>query len=179
MSENLCYTDAYLRMVEATVTAVEPGPEDGSTGPLVGLDRTVFYPGGGGQPADAGVLSRTDGSRVTVTGARKSGDEARDLCLDALHLKARTFRDRSSGRSSAAGNDHSQPIKVRNDAPMPLQHRKPDQQDQRDGQAEHGRQHLEGGRRLRGRRPEARDPGTAPQAGRDAVWPRRLFVGHQ
>ena len=75
MSENLCYTDAYLRMVEATVTAIEPAPEDGSTGPLVGLDRTVFYPGGGGQPADAGVLIRTDGSRVTVTGARKTGDE--------------------------------------------------------------------------------------------------------
>ena len=44
MSENLCYSDAYLRSVEATVTAV-----DAAEGTVV-LDRTVFYPGGGGQP---------------------------------------------------------------------------------------------------------------------------------
>ena len=83
MSENLCYTDAYLRMVEATVTAIEPAPEDGSTGPLVGLDRTVFYPGGGGQPSDTGTLIRaSDGTTWHVRGARKvDGEIGHELAI--------------------------------------------------------------------------------------------------
>ena len=45
MSDNLCYRDAYARETQAQVLAVDP--ESGA----VLLDRTVFYPGGGGQPA--------------------------------------------------------------------------------------------------------------------------------
>ena len=38
------------------------------------LDRTVFYPGGGGQPSDRGLLLRaSDGRRWRVAGARKDG----------------------------------------------------------------------------------------------------------
>ena len=69
MSENLCYTDAYLRSVEATVVAVEP-----AEGTVV-LDRTVFYPGGGGQPADQGWLRASAGRSWQVRGAKKSGDD--------------------------------------------------------------------------------------------------------
>ena len=43
----LCNEDAYLREFDATVTAVT---EKG-----VVLDQTAFYPGGGGQPPDAGL----------------------------------------------------------------------------------------------------------------------------
>jgi misacylated tRNA(Ala) deacylase len=69
--EQLAYTDAYARAIEARVIAVESG--DLLT--LV-LDRTVFYPGGGGQPSDRGVILRTsDGRSWTVRGARKSGGE--------------------------------------------------------------------------------------------------------
>jgi misacylated tRNA(Ala) deacylase len=69
--EQLCYTDAYARSVEATVRHVEMGET-----PLVVLDRTVFYPGGGGQPSDRGLLLRsTDGRSWTVRAARKSGGE--------------------------------------------------------------------------------------------------------
>jgi len=39
------------------------------------LDATVFYPGGGGQPADTGWLRADDGGAWQVTGARKAGDE--------------------------------------------------------------------------------------------------------
>ncbi len=74
MSENVCYTDAYARSVEATVVSVEPPAAEGS-GALVVLDRTVFYPGGGGQPADQGSLRAADGRTWAVRSARKSGDD--------------------------------------------------------------------------------------------------------
>ena len=66
--EQICYSDAYLRTVEARVVAVESGDAH-----LVTLDRTVFYPGGGGQPSDRGTLLRAaDGRSWTVRSARKS-----------------------------------------------------------------------------------------------------------
>jgi misacylated tRNA(Ala) deacylase len=69
--EQICYADAYARSVEAKVADVEAGEA-----PLIVLDRTVFYPGGGGQPSDRGLLLRTaDGRSWTVRGARKAGDE--------------------------------------------------------------------------------------------------------
>ena len=61
-TELLYLADAYLRDVEATVTGVD--------GDRVTLDRTVFYPTGGGQPHDTGTLG--DARVVDVT---KEGDE--------------------------------------------------------------------------------------------------------
>ena len=70
-AEQLCYTDAYARTVVARVRHVEPGEN-----PLLVLDRTVFYPGGGGQPSDRGSLLRAaDGRSWTVRGAKKVGGE--------------------------------------------------------------------------------------------------------
>jgi misacylated tRNA(Ala) deacylase len=72
MNVQLCYTDAYARSADARIVSVDTG---GDT-PLVVLDRTVFYPGGGGQPPDRGLLLRTaDGRQWTVRGARKAGRE--------------------------------------------------------------------------------------------------------
>lgn len=67
MTEELFRDDAYLQSCEATVTAVTP---DG-----IVLDRTVFYPEGGGQPGDTGVL-RWDGGETAITGTRKAPDGA-------------------------------------------------------------------------------------------------------
>ena len=77
--EQLCYTDAYARSVTATVRHVETGDAI-----LLVLDRTVFYPGGGGQPSDRGlVLRASDGRTWTVKGARKAGGEiVHELELD-------------------------------------------------------------------------------------------------
>ena len=49
MTEILCYDDSYLREFDATVI-------DAASKGVV-LDRTAFYPGGGGQPADSGLLN--------------------------------------------------------------------------------------------------------------------------
>jgi misacylated tRNA(Ala) deacylase len=69
VSENLCYTDAYARRSDAVVLEVDP--EAGA----VLLDRTVFYPGGGGQPADTGRLTDASGASWAVSGAKKRGDD--------------------------------------------------------------------------------------------------------
>jgi misacylated tRNA(Ala) deacylase len=73
VSENLCYTDAYVRTASASVREVQPAGE--GKGALVVLDRTVLYPGGGGQPADRGVLRADDGRSWVVVSARKVGDD--------------------------------------------------------------------------------------------------------
>ena len=57
-----------LRAVEATVVGVEPESR------MVALDKTVVYPGGGGQPCDEGMLTRlADGREWPVLAARKAG----------------------------------------------------------------------------------------------------------
>ena len=48
MTDLLCYTDSYMREFDAMVTDASPKG--------VVLDRTAFYPGGGGQPSDTGEL---------------------------------------------------------------------------------------------------------------------------
>jgi misacylated tRNA(Ala) deacylase len=62
-TEPLFQQDAYLRQCMARV--VELLPEG------VVLDRTIFYPLGGGQPGDSGLLRANDGREWQVLGARK------------------------------------------------------------------------------------------------------------
>ncbi|MEO5964403.1 MAG: alanyl-tRNA editing protein [Candidatus Limnocylindrales bacterium] len=67
-----CYQDPYLRSVGARVMEVSTG--DGA--PVVVLDTTAFYPGGGGQPSDRRLILRTaDGRSWTVRAARRIGGE--------------------------------------------------------------------------------------------------------
>ncbi|RWS95847.1 hypothetical protein DN618_17825 [Aeromonas caviae] len=58
-TELLFRDDAYLTETQATVVAIN---ERGG----IELDRTVFYATGGGQPGDAGVLVRGDGSEIAI-----------------------------------------------------------------------------------------------------------------
>jgi misacylated tRNA(Ala) deacylase len=70
--DEVCYRDAYVRGLEARV--LEVSTADGP--PLVVLDATTFYPGGGGQPSDRGVVLRTeDGRTWTVRSAKRAGGE--------------------------------------------------------------------------------------------------------
>ncbi len=66
-TDQLFQTDSYLREFDAQVLGVDEDRHG-----LV-LDRTAFYPGGGGQPADHGTLS-TGSATLSVTGCKREGD---------------------------------------------------------------------------------------------------------
>jgi misacylated tRNA(Ala) deacylase len=65
MADLLFRDDAYLKTAAAQVVARH------DTG--LELDRTVFYPLGGGQPGDIGALIRANGDRVPIVDTRKGG----------------------------------------------------------------------------------------------------------
>lgn len=67
-TEALYYQDPYLKEMQATVLRSLPAGE----GHWVILDRTVFYPEGGGQPADHGLL-QAGGRQLPVTDVQKIG----------------------------------------------------------------------------------------------------------
>ena len=64
MTDALYLADAYLKQFDAEVASVSP---EG-----VYLDRTAFYPAGGGQPADRGRLTLSDDRSVGVADVRKT-----------------------------------------------------------------------------------------------------------
>jgi misacylated tRNA(Ala) deacylase len=76
MTEELFREDATLTQCEARVIALGEGG--------VILDRTVFYPLGGGQAGDTGVLRLANGRELIVTDTRKSKEHAGGV----LHLLA-------------------------------------------------------------------------------------------
>ena len=63
MTEEVFRQDAYARSCEARITAVDDAG--------VRLDRTVFYPLGGGQPGDRGELVINDGNTISIVDTRK------------------------------------------------------------------------------------------------------------
>ncbi|MGH7682350.1 MAG: alanyl-tRNA editing protein [Candidatus Eiseniibacteriota bacterium] len=66
MTQRLYYDDSHIRTFSATVSAVR----DTDAGPRIALDRTAFYPGGGGQPPDLGTI----GSWSVLEVAESEGD---------------------------------------------------------------------------------------------------------
>jgi misacylated tRNA(Ala) deacylase len=76
MSTTLLFReDAYLRSATARVVAADPRG--------IELDRTVFYPQGGGQAGDTGTLRRADGALIPIIDTRKG---ASPECV--LHVPA-------------------------------------------------------------------------------------------
>ena len=65
MTEYLFQTDSYLKTFDAVVQALD------DTAHSILLDRTAFYPGGGGQPCDAGTIL-WDGKEIGVDRVRKT-----------------------------------------------------------------------------------------------------------
>lgn len=75
MTELLFYQDAYLKNFEAEVVRVD--------GHGIVLDRTVFYPKGGGQPGDSGLLRAADGRETLIVDTRKAA-----VAGEVLHIPA-------------------------------------------------------------------------------------------
>jgi misacylated tRNA(Ala) deacylase len=74
-TELLFRDDAYLKTAAARVIAVhDRGIE---------LDRTIFYPQGGGQLGDTGVMIRENGERIAIADTRKG-----DAIDSVVHLPA-------------------------------------------------------------------------------------------
>ncbi len=73
--EFLFREDPYLKQCTAKVVSSEPG--------AIRLDRTVFYPMGGGQPGDTGVLHPESGDEIQIIDTRKGTDHD-----DVVHVPA-------------------------------------------------------------------------------------------
>jgi misacylated tRNA(Ala) deacylase len=80
MTEELFRRDSYVRECEARIVAVT---EQG-----IVLDRTVFYPLGGGQAGDAGVLVLADGRELSIADTRKCKDSEGRPTHDIAHVPA-------------------------------------------------------------------------------------------
>ena len=74
-TQKLYYQDPYLREFPATVLSCETAGEVWK----VVLDQTAFYPEGGGQPADHGVL-KTAGGEIAVTGVHEKNGAVVHTC---------------------------------------------------------------------------------------------------
>ncbi|MDP2518908.1 MAG: alanyl-tRNA editing protein [Shimia thalassica] len=81
MTDLIFREDAYLRETEATVTGITP------EGGII-LDRTVFYPTGGGQPGDNGVLSWSNGALTIATTIKGENDDIILVPAEASALPA-------------------------------------------------------------------------------------------
>ncbi len=77
MTDLIYQQDSAVREFRATVTAVDA--EHGA----VALDRTAFYPGGGGQPCDVGFLD-VAGHTLAVTKVQRGGGEVWHLVAGGL-----------------------------------------------------------------------------------------------
>ena len=74
MTEDLFRQDSYLRQCDAVVTGVDDD--------AIVLDRTVFYPMGGGQPGDVGTISWQGGSASVVDTRYGEGGAIRHIVAE-------------------------------------------------------------------------------------------------
>ena len=84
MTQDLFRQDAYLRECSARITAV--------TDAGIVLDQTVFYPLGGGQAGDSGVLVLADGTQITIADTRKGKDADGNPASDIVHVPGQEDR---------------------------------------------------------------------------------------
>ena len=73
MTEPLYSRDAYARSTEAIVIGLRPASDVGREHADLVFDRTVFYPGGGGQPSDSGLIRAAGRQPRTIAGAHRAG----------------------------------------------------------------------------------------------------------
>ncbi len=76
MTERLFEKDAYLKVFQAEVRSCEKKKKKYA----VVLDQTAFFPEGGGQPGDHGVLKTEEGNEVHITDTIEENGEIYHLC---------------------------------------------------------------------------------------------------
>jgi len=92
MTEEIFRGESYVASCEARVLSVD---ESG-----IRLDRTVFYPVGGGQPGDTGTLSVPDGLEIRIVDTRK-GERPGEI----IHVPEGPVPASLAGRDVVAGID--------------------------------------------------------------------------
>ena len=100
-TEKLYYIDSHLFDFEATVLDCR----ETETGWAVLLDKTAFFPEGGGQPADTGFIDS-----IPVTDVQEQGGEILHFCGQALpvgdHLAGRVEREQRLVRMQNHSGEH-------------------------------------------------------------------------
>ena len=94
MTQDLFRQDSYLSECSARVTAITP------QGIL--LERTVFYPLGGGQAGDAGVLQLANGQQITIVDTRKGKAEDGSFNGQICHVPAPDLLEALLNKSASA-----------------------------------------------------------------------------
>ncbi len=95
-TETLFRSEPYARTCEAQVVAVN------ERGGII-LDRTVFYPTGGGQPGDSGTVKLADGREIEIATTVKGGPEDGDNAI--VHVPAEGSAVPTAGDSVTAEID--------------------------------------------------------------------------
>ena len=92
--------DAFRKSAAGVILAAEADATTG--GGRIALDGTVFYPEGGGQPADRGTLTLADGTVLHVTDVHETGGAIWHT-VDALPEAAQPGTAVTGGRGSVVG----------------------------------------------------------------------------
>ncbi|MCG8512092.1 MAG: alanyl-tRNA editing protein, partial [Rhodospirillales bacterium] len=99
MTEKLYRDDSYARTCGAVVTAVDDRG--------IQLDRTVFYPTGGGQPGDTGVLRAGDGTEIVIVDTRTDRETG-----EHLHMLSEGVASIPVGAAVTAGVDWERRLRL-------------------------------------------------------------------
>ena len=102
MTEKLFYEDVYQKTFEATVTECR----EGKNGYEIILDRTAFYPEGGGQPGDTGYLQIND-QKVEITDTHEKDGEILHFCGQPLEAGSKVTGTIDWNRRFSLMQNHS------------------------------------------------------------------------
>lgn len=98
MTELLYQTDSYLKEFDGNIASVRSAER------AVVLDRTAFYPGGGGQPCDFGTL--------TIDGVTYSVEKVKKQSADVLHFLGGDLPLPSTGTTAHGALDWARRYKL-------------------------------------------------------------------
>lgn len=102
MTEKLFYKDVYQKTFEATITDCR----EGKNGYEIILDRTAFYPEGGGQPGDTGYLQIGD-QKVEITDTHEKDGEILHFCGQPLEVGSKVTGTIDWNRRFSLMQNHS------------------------------------------------------------------------